>query len=413
MLFLPWSPFFSYTLEVNVFDLIILAILAALTLRGIWKGMISQLVSVAAIFVCWIVATRFGSLVAPTIPVEAPWDQVLAMGIVFLITWIAIRFAHAALEKIIKHWHLEKLNKLLGGALGFAKGLLICLILTFFAVMVSETSRDVVFNSKSGFHMVKLIAQIGLFVPKNSYEFVHKQLALFQDKIDEAVPGQTPETVQVQSSETMQQLLEQVQQTTETTKTGAGSLLTALSQWWNGTEEEPVEESMEKFIDPLLNSLVQTVTAPAAHREESRPAAATYTPPPSSPPSPSSSPPPPSMFPQMSHYAAVPQSVVPPLSAPPPHVAVEEFFIQRSAANPSPAIPPSASSSSVPMVSSQPSLSALTSLVPLSESVLMSPEPAELLPITPRPQHVGSDLLLRNSTLPESADAPARVFRPH
>ena|GEM_PF-2236787 len=404
----------------NVFDLVILAILALLTLRGIWKGMVSQIVSVASIFVCWIVATRFGSLVAPTIPVEPPWNQVLAMAIVFVITWIAIRFASAALEKIIKHWHLEKLNKLLGGALGFTKGLLLCLIITFFSVMVSETSRDVVFNSQSGFHMVKLITRIGVFVPKDSYEFVHTQLAYFQDKVDEAVPGKTPETVQVQSSETMQQLLEQFQQktgqsqtaertqTTEKTPSGAGSLLTALSQWWNGTKEEssPVETAV---------SAVQTVAAQTFNTqtsgEETRPQVAAYTPPPPS-----------SMLPQMSS-TDIPFSVTPPLATPlsttpqsatpQPLVAAEEFFIQRPAAPASSPMQQLTPLVSVPIASqSESAWTPLTTLTPLSESLLISPEPMELLPIMPTPHHIGSDLLLRNSTQPASSDVPARVFRP-
>ena len=48
---------FSYTRNMSIFDLIVLAILAALVLRGIWKGMISQIVSVASYIVCWNVAT--------------------------------------------------------------------------------------------------------------------------------------------------------------------------------------------------------------------------------------------------------------------------------------------------------------------------------------------------------------------
>jgi membrane protein required for colicin V production len=228
----------------NVFDLIVLAILIALTLRGIWKGMVSQIVSVASFFVCWIVATRFGWLLAPTIPIEAPWNQVLAMAAIFFITLIATRFVYAALEKLIKHWQLKKLNTLLGGMLGFTKGLLLCLIITFFSVMVAETSREVVFNSKSGFHLVRLITQIGMFVPKDSYEFVHAQLEFFQSKVDEAEPYRSKDMFASNGYETIMQTFGQLHQTTEKIE-NAGSLFAAMSRWWNGSQEDTDEIATE------------------------------------------------------------------------------------------------------------------------------------------------------------------------
>ena len=367
---------FPYTLEVNVFDLIVLAILVALTLRGIWKGMVSQIVSVASYFVCWIVATRFGSLVAPTIPLEAPWDQVVAMAVVFLITLVAIRFAQAALEKLIKDWHLDKLNKTLGGILGFTKGLLLCFIITFFAVMLSDTSRAVVFNSKSGSHLVQLITRISLFVPKDSYEFVHTQFAKFESKIDGVVPSQTPETIPVQSSKTAQQMLAQLQQK----EPSASSLWTAISKWWNGSKEETSDTETVSPTRQTAQASVQTLTQ-----------AVPYTPPvqqiPSSPAQPAGT------------YANVPQPVA---SSP---SVVQDFFVRQTASAASPPaqqLPALPSLPAVAVASPQPSTSS-----PLSDL----PEASQLLPILPMPHHVGSDLLLNNSGRITNSNASARVFR--
>jgi membrane protein required for colicin V production len=377
---------------VSVFDLIILAILAALTLRGIWKGMISQIVSIASFFICWIVATRFGGLIAPTIPVEAPWNQVIAMGIIFFVALIAIRFAHSTLEKLIKDWHLQKMNTLFGGLLGFAKGLLICLIITFFAVMFSETSRAVVFNSKSGFHLTQLITRIGVFVPTDSYEFVHTQLAQFQDKVDGAVPGQTPETIPIQSSETMQKMLSQLQQSDKTTETHAGSLMTALSKWWNGSKDKNSTGNATETSTGTTNETPQSTKSSAS---SSLPAA-TYTP--------SASPPASSLLPPVNSYTDVPQQGV---SL--PTVAVDDFFVQRPAASvPSVPLPQlSALSSSITEKTAP-----LTTLAPLAEALSMLPESIEILPTILPSNHVGSDLLLRNSTLPTNPSAEAKVFRP-
>ena len=348
----------------NVFDLIVLAILAVLTLRGIWKGMISQIVSVASFFVCWIVATRFGGLIAPTIPVEAPWNQVLAMGIIFLITLIAIRFAYTALEKLIKHWHLDKFNKLLGGVLGFIKGLLLCLIITFFAVMFSESTRSTVFNSKSGNHFVQLITRISLFVPKDSYEFVHTQFDQFQNKVDGVVPGQTSEILRIQDTEKLQQALGKLQQTKA--KAENSSLWTALSNWWSGTAPEKEQGGASP---PVLEETATTYVPPA-----------------------------------VSPYVNAPQ-----IAVPQPPVAVEEFFVQRAAS------PQAATTSSLTALT--PTISEISppshsTLAPLTELLPTQLEPIQLLPTLPTQHHVGSDQLLRNSGQSARSDAPARVFRP-
>jgi len=372
---------FSYTLKVSVFDLIILAILVALTLRGIWKGMVSQIVSVAAFLVCWFVATRFGSLVAPTIPLEAPWNQVAAMAIIFLITLVAIRFGYTALETLIKHWHLQKLNTLLGGVLGFIKGLLLCLIITFFAVMLSETSRAVVFNSQSGIHLVQLITRISLFVPRDSYEFVHAQFAQFQNQVDKAIPGQSPGTLPVQSSETVQQVLAQLQR--GTAEPSASSFMNALSQWWRGAEKDTSDtealvltpSAAETYIPPLLSPSPPVVSP--ANTFASTPQPAT--------PSPSG----------VQNYFAR-QATPSPLSSPLP-------MQQLAALPPVPEIP----------ANPQPSFSpSLTTLAPLSESAPTLPEPSTQLTTTlPMPHPVGSDLLLRNSGQTTNPNASARVFR--
>jgi membrane protein required for colicin V production len=372
---------------ISVFDLIILAILAALTLRGVWKGMVSQIISIASFFVCWVVATRFGGLIAPTIPLEAPWNQVAAMAVIFVITLVAIRFAYAMLEKLIKHWHLEKLNTLFGGLLGFTKGLLLCMIITFFAVMVSETSRDVVFNSKSGFHLVRLITQVGVFVPKDSYEFVHVQFAQFNEKVDNAAPGKTPETVLVQSSETAQQMREQLE------PTRVNSLFTALSKWWKGSKEDTTAETAE------TTETVAAAPPPVQKIEPSPLPAVTYTPPPPMQP--------------VNTYAPPPQPVAAQSANP------QDFFQRRvdpvAAMEQLAPLMPSAPDTFDPPPFSSPS--SLMTLAPLTDSlpgaglsILPESEP-QLMPAKITVQHVGSDLLLRNSAQLAKPDASAKVFQ--
>lgn len=249
----------------SVFDLIILAILIALTLRGIMKGMVSQIVSVGSLFVCWIVASRFAFVIAPSIPAEEPWNKIGAMIVLFIVTMIAIRFVHGYLEKKLKDWHLDGLNKYLGAGLGFVKGLLVCMVLTFFAVMLSETTREVVFQSKSGRHLANLIAKTGTFIPSDSCELLRTQIATFNAKVNgtsvesegsendhmqamlaakdstneesfsDALQGGTKIGELFSRSNAVLDELQSLRDDFHQETSGAASLLDAIGKWWNGS----------------------------------------------------------------------------------------------------------------------------------------------------------------------------------
>lgn len=260
---------FIFLETMNAFDLIILAILIGLTLRGIMKGMVKQIVSVGSYLVCWLVASRFAFLVAPSIPAEEPWNQIGAMIVLFVITMIVIRFAHALVEKWVKDLHLDKLNRLLGGTLGFAKGLLLCMVLTFFGVMLSEATRTMVFESKSGIPLSEIIARTGAFIPKDSCELLREQI----DRFNTRVSGSVPESESIFSTENtpLAQLsgdenaapagksvgiadffsrsvalfdeAESLRNDLKSETRGAVSLLDGIRRWWNGVESKTNEKT--------------------------------------------------------------------------------------------------------------------------------------------------------------------------
>lgn len=168
----------------NIFDLVVLVVIVLFTLRGVMKGMVSQIVSVGSYLICWLVASRFAFVVAPSVPAEEPWNKIGAMVVLFVLTMIGIRFVHGGIEKSIASWSLtKKVNQLGGGALGFAKGILICMVLTFFGVMFLEGTRNVIFNSKSGLRLSKLIERTGAFVPGDTCKILRDQLDLYHAKV--------------------------------------------------------------------------------------------------------------------------------------------------------------------------------------------------------------------------------------
>ncbi|MDR2438674.1 MAG: CvpA family protein [Planctomycetaceae bacterium] len=269
----------------SVFDLIIFAVLIAFAFRGWMTGMVAQIVSVGSLVVSWIVASRFAFLIAPSIPAEEPWNNIGAIIVLFIITFFAVRLVHHYLEKKIKDWNLAKWNRHLGGLLGFLKGLILCMVLTFFGVMLSEITREIVFKSKSGNYLVRLIETTETFIPSDSCQLLHQQLERFNTQINTNSNNKTETSANLSPEEkSLQKLREfipsgqEIQNFQEKTQTNLGnlvsqgssllehaqslqqetkqavSLLDAIGRWWTSSDKENKEtkiDNTEKTQNPI------------------------------------------------------------------------------------------------------------------------------------------------------------------
>jgi len=174
--------------NMHVYDIIILILVGWLTLRGAMKGMVSQLASIAAVIASFWAAVRFGPVLQPimqtTFGAEPPWNKVLAITVAFVGASIAVMFLKSIVMKIIRAIHMNKFDRLSGAAFGFLKGVLIGMIITFFAVMLSEQSRDWVTQSRSGRILVRLIQNTQSLLPEDVSTLIETNLEGFRQQID-------------------------------------------------------------------------------------------------------------------------------------------------------------------------------------------------------------------------------------
>ena len=174
--------------SLQVYDIIILIIVGWLTLRGTMKGMVSQIASIAAVILSFWSAVRYGPMLEPvmrsTVQAQAPWDKVLAITIAFVGTSIAVMLLQRVLAGIISAIRLKKFDHLCGALFGFLKGVLIGMIITFFAVMLSEQTREMAVGSQSGKILVRLIQQTRNLLPEDISALVESNLKGFQEQIE-------------------------------------------------------------------------------------------------------------------------------------------------------------------------------------------------------------------------------------
>lgn len=160
------------------YDGIVLAIVVIATVRGAMKGFVWQLASIAALVACFAFAESTSVAVAPYIGVEPPLNRWIAMlGLYVLCVLVTFLIARSLREWIEKAKFVE-FDRHLGLLFGFLKGVTFCLILTFFAVTLSETARAHVFQSRSGYVAAIIMDRLHPVMPAELHDvlepFIHR-----------------------------------------------------------------------------------------------------------------------------------------------------------------------------------------------------------------------------------------------
>ncbi|MEQ1663074.1 MAG: CvpA family protein [Thiobacillus sp.] len=134
----------------SVLDLIVLLVLGLTIVRGLMRGLIDTLFSLAA----WILAFALGkwgaTIIAPLLPigVDNPAIRYFAgFAVVFLIVLIAVLLLGHALATLVKAVGLGGADKALGGLLGLVKGGVILIGFTLAAGLTSLPRTDFWKNS--------------------------------------------------------------------------------------------------------------------------------------------------------------------------------------------------------------------------------------------------------------------------
>jgi membrane protein required for colicin V production len=175
---------------VDGYDLVMVGILAVTALLGYFKGMVWQIAWIAGIVASSYVSLRFGSQLAPFFGQQAPWNRFSAMLALYAATsigvWLVFRLVSGAINAI----HLSAFDHQLGLLLGLAKGGLLCIVITFFAVTLAPAYRDQIVASKSGRIVAELIVRADTYLPKELHDTVEPFVKQFEQQFQQ--PFQQP-----------------------------------------------------------------------------------------------------------------------------------------------------------------------------------------------------------------------------
>jgi membrane protein required for colicin V production len=157
----------------QIYDLLMLVVLGAATLFGFWKGLAWQIASLASLVVSYFVALNFADRIAPMVSAQAPWNKFVAMLIIYagssLVIWMAFRIVSGVIDRV----KLNEFDRQMGALVGFAKGVLLCVAITFFAVtLLGQDQRERIIASRSGQYIVQFLDKAEAVAPAEIHDVI-------------------------------------------------------------------------------------------------------------------------------------------------------------------------------------------------------------------------------------------------
>ena len=177
----------------ELYDICMLVILAGATVFGAWKGMAWQVASSASLVLSYAVALRFSTPLAHHFGQQAPLNRFIAMFVLYagtsLIIWMLFRIVAGFINRV----RLREFDRQMGALFGAAKGILLCVAITFFAVTLSSKARAAVLNSRSGYFIAVLLDRANAVMPKELHDVLDPYLNKLEKELSPATqPGPGP-----------------------------------------------------------------------------------------------------------------------------------------------------------------------------------------------------------------------------
>lgn len=171
----------------QTYDILMLIVLGGLTFYGYIKGMAWQLAYLASFVVSYFVASKFGDQFAPMFGDAAPWNKFAAMVAIYVVTSFGIWMVFRAVSGGIDRVKLDGFDHQMGAIVGFLRGLLWCLAITFVALTVVSKAVPSVRQGIIGTTSGRYIAQ---FIDKSEQLFpaeVHQVIGPYLQQIDQGL----------------------------------------------------------------------------------------------------------------------------------------------------------------------------------------------------------------------------------
>ena len=129
----------------TAFDLMVIGVVGLSTVFAFWRGFVRVTASLAAWVIAVLAALRFSDRVGSLLPDLGETEgtrYVLAFALILVGVLIVGALAGFLLSRLVSAVGLRFLDRLLGAALGFARGILIAVVVVLFAGLTTLPKKD-------------------------------------------------------------------------------------------------------------------------------------------------------------------------------------------------------------------------------------------------------------------------------
>lgn len=150
-------------------DYVVLAILAASVLWGIWRGLVREVISVAAWVLAFLGANMFAGPLGEMLPEALPTPEVrvlVAFIVLFIVILAICTLLGRQLSRLVRVAGLGELDRSLGGVFGIVRALLIVLAFALVAGLTAMPRQPVWRNSVSGPLLAQAVVAAKPWLPR-------------------------------------------------------------------------------------------------------------------------------------------------------------------------------------------------------------------------------------------------------
>lgn len=129
----------------SMLDLVVSLILLLAVVRGLMRGMVDSLFSLAGWILAFVAGKWGASLLAPLLPAAIDMPSIryfVAFAVIFLLVLLAVLLLGHVVGAAVRSVGLGSADRVLGGVVGLAKGLVILVGLTLAAGLTSLPRTD-------------------------------------------------------------------------------------------------------------------------------------------------------------------------------------------------------------------------------------------------------------------------------
>ena len=167
------------------YDFVILAILVYGVWQGAARGLVMQLAWIAAIVSCFEFADNLAPQIESYIGVEPPLRHWIAMFILYLGFSLGSFLVARSLSNALEKAKFKDFDRHLGGLFGLVKGVVLSLVLTFFAVTLSESLQETVVRSETGHIACWILDFIKPFTPEDAHPLITDSLKKYETALQQ------------------------------------------------------------------------------------------------------------------------------------------------------------------------------------------------------------------------------------